>query len=234
MIYANYCRKRVIEMESYICFNGVSMSFQTKYQRVDLFKHLDLSIHQNEFIVILGRSGSGKSTILNLIAGFLRPTSGAICIDGNDINKLTESQVSGFRNQRIGYVFQFFNLIDQFNAIENVMVPLLIAGYSKRAARERASDLLSVVSLTERRTHFPFQLSGGEQQRVAIARALANNPEIILADEPTGNLDSSTSESILAQLDQIHKSGKTVIVVTHDTTIANYATRIINMKELSQ
>lgn len=220
-------------MKEIITFDRVSMSYQTKYQRVDLFNNLSLSFEQGEFAVILGPSGSGKTTLLNLIAGFVKPNSGEILVNGQDIAKLSEMEVCRYRNAHLGFIFQFFNLIYSLNAEENVLVPLLLSGVNKNEAEQRASELLERVGMLQRKRHYPSELSGGEQQRVAIARALANSPEIILADEPTGNLDKKTGETILELLCEIHQEGKTLIVVTHDTRIAKLATRVYDMEKLT-
>jgi putative ABC transport system ATP-binding protein len=220
-------------MNDYIIqLKDIDLSYKTKYQVVELFKHINLNVRSNEYLVITGKSGSGKSSILNLVSGFLYPTNGSIEVDGKNINQFNQKELSEYRNKKIGYVFQFFNLIYQFTVLENVMVPLLIRGISKQEAKEEALKLLEQVELENRSKHFPNELSGGEQQRVAIARALANNPDIILADEPTGNLDATTGNSILNILDHIHTQGKTVLLVTHDEDVARRATRVLQMKDI--
>lgn len=219
-------------MKEIITFKNVSMSFQTKYQRVDLFNNVNFQVNEGEFVVILGSSGSGKTTLLNLIAGFVKPTSGEIIAGGKNIASLNEKELCTYRNKLIGYVFQFFNLIYAFNAEENVSVPLILADVEKGERKEIVTSLLDRMNILERRKHYPMELSGGEQQRVAIARALANRPKIILADEPTGNLDEKTGDKILEILKEIHQEGKTVIVVTHDTKIAKLGDKVIDMKEL--
>lgn len=219
-------------MGKYIELENIELTYQSKYQRVDLFHNLNLSFEDNEYAVILGRSGSGKSSILNLIAGVLTPTNGKIMIQNKDISKYNDKQMNEYRNAKLGYIFQFFNLINQFTVLENIMVPLLISGLNKKEAKKNAIELLKQVELEDRKNHFPYELSGGEQQRVCIARALANNPDIILADEPTGNLDIETGKTILKLLDNIHKQGKTVILVTHNVDIAECATKVVKMEEL--
>lgn len=220
-------------MEPLVQFDQVTMAYTTKFQRIDLFTCLDLTIHKEELAVVLGPSGSGKTTFLNLIAGFVKPVSGSIYVKGKDIARFGEAEVCRYRNRHLGFVFQFFNLIHQFNAADNVLVPLLLAGEGKTKAEQRVSQLLEQVGMTHRRKHYPWELSGGEQQRVAIARALANSPDIILADEPTGNLDKKTGSTILDLLSEIHKEGKTIIVVTHDARIVNQATRVYDMEALT-
>lgn len=218
--------------DNLVKLENVKVEYNTKYQKVSIFDNLNLSVQKNDYLVVMGKSGSGKSTILNIISGFLLPQSGKVLVEGDDILEYSPSQINNFRNKKIGYIFQSFNLIYQLSVVENVMVPMLISGENKKKAKERATSLLSKVGLSDRLDHFPNQLSGGEQQRVGIARALANNPDIIIADEPTGNLDAATGNSVLDILDEIHNQGKTIILVTHDEDIVNRATRVINMKDL--
>lgn len=220
-------------MSEVIKLQKIELTYKTKYETVYLFHDLNLSFEQNSYTVILGKSGSGKSSILNLISGFLSPSSGQVLVENVNISDYKGSKLSEYRNQKIGYIFQSFNLIMQFTVIENVMAPLLIRGLKKSDAKKRAIELLEQVELKDRMNHFPNELSGGEQQRVAIARALANDPDIILADEPTGNLDEATGNIVLDLLDQIHKDGKTIILVTHNNEIVNRATEVIRMEELS-
>jgi len=219
-------------MEPLIQFNGVSMSYRAKHQRVDLFTGLNLNIQQGELAILLGPSGSGKTTLLNLIAGFVKPTSGAILVNGQNITQYDDFEVCRYRNHYLGYVFQFFNLIYAFNAADNVLVPLLLAGANKSKADQRVTELLEQVGMTHRRKHYPGELSGGEQQRIAIARALANSPEIILADEPTGNLDKKNGEIVLDLLHKINLSGKTVILSTHDHRLVSKASAVYDMTTL--
>lgn len=219
-------------MEPLIHFNGVSMSYRAKHQRVDLFTGLNLNIQQGELAILLGPSGSGKTTLLNLIAGFVKPTSGAILVNGQNITQYDDFEVCRYRNHCLGYVFQFFNLIYAFNAADNVLVPLLLAGANKSKADQRVTELLEQVGMTHRRKHYPGELSGGEQQRIAIARALANSPEIILADEPTGNLDKKNGEIVLDLLHKINLSGKTVILSTHDHRLVSKASSVYDMESL--
>lgn len=210
------------------------MSYQARHQRVDLFSGLNLNIQKGELTLLLGPSGSGKTTLLNLIAGFVKPTSGAILVNGHNIAQYGDFEVCRYRNRYIGYVFQFFNLIYAFNAADNVLVPLLLAGENKGRAEQRVTELLEQVGMNHRRKHYPWELSGGEQQRVAIARALANSPEIILADEPTGNLDRKTGEAVLELLYKIHQSGTTVILATHDHRMVSRASSVYDMEALRE
>jgi len=184
---------------------------------------VNLEIHDGEFVAIVGPSGSGKSTLLNMIGCLDKPTSGAVFIDGVDTAWLTDNELAEIRRKKIGFVFQQFNLVHTLNALENVALPLFFAGMKRELRLKRAKELLVNMELEHRMYHKPSELSGGEQQRVAIARALANNPEIIIGDEPTGNIDSATGHAIMAILEGLNKEGRTIIVVTHDADIAAHA-----------
>jgi putative ABC transport system ATP-binding protein len=188
-------------------------------------------IRKNEFVAIMGPSGSGKSTLMNVLGCLDTPTSGNYFLNGEDVSKMDDNNLAEIRNRQIGFVFQTFNLLPRSTALENVMLPLIYAGMSKAQRIEKASKVMEEVKLTDRITHKPNELSGGQRQRVAIARALVNNPAIILADEPTGNLDSKTSIEILGLLEEIHKIGNTVIVVTHEEDIAKHCHRIIRLMD---
>src|SRR5438105_4922216 len=201
---------------------GVSKTVMSGGRPLTILHSLDLMIRSGQFLAILGPSGSGKSTLLGLVAGLDEPSSGEILIDDVDITKLGEDALAKLRGEKIGFVFQFFHLIPSLTAFENVAVPMEIAG--SRGARERAQHLLDEVGLTGRAHHYPSQLSGGEQQRVALARALANNPPILLADEPTGNLDSANGRHIMVLVRDVHRSrGTTIVLVTHDAELAALA-----------
>ena len=219
-------------MNEMINIQNITMSYQGQHQRVDLLNDTNLIINKGEFVVIFGPSGSGKTTILNLIAGFVKPNVGEVKVGNKNIASFNEKEMCKYRNEEIGYIFQFFNLLQNFTSEENVSVPLLLSGMSKEDMNRKVNTLLEKVGVGQRKKHYPMEMSGGEQQRVAIARALANNPSIILADEPTGNLDEKTGETILDLLSDIHKEGKTLVIVTHDRRIAERATRIIEMSEL--
>jgi putative ABC transport system ATP-binding protein len=188
---------------------------------------LDLSIEQGEYVAIMGPSGSGKSTLLNVLGCLDRPTGGTYKLGGEDVSKLDDDELSKIRGSRIGFVFQSYNLIAQLNVVENIEVPLFYRGLSERDSAKRAKELAAMVGLGDRIKHRPSELSGGQQQRVAIARALANNPLIILADEPTGNLDSESGGEILNILGDLHKRGTTLIIVTHDAHVAERTERAI-------
>jgi len=198
---------------------GVSKTVESGGQPLTILHPLDLSIAQGEFLAIVGASGSGKSTLLGLLAGLDAPSTGQVLVDGVDITALTEDRLARLRGEKIGFVFQFFHLVPSLTAFENILVPMEIA--RRRDATARARQLLGEVGLVDRGHHYPSQLSGGEQQRVAIARALANDPPIVLADEPTGNLDSSTGRHILDLLLDVRRArGSTLVLVTHDASIA--------------
>jgi putative ABC transport system ATP-binding protein len=193
---------------------------------------VSLDINRGDFVTIMGPSGSGKSTLLNMIGCLDFPTKGKVILKGKDISKLSEDELSQLRGQIIGFIFQEFNLLPHLTAIENVMMPMLFQGESSQVRRKRAEELLLSVGLKERISHQPAELSGGERQRVAIARAFANNPEVVIADEPTGNLDSTTGKKIMEILKDFHqKEKKTIIVVTHDPNIASYSEKIFNIKD---
>ena len=200
-------------------------------RRVDVLKGITLNIEKGEFIAIMGPSGSGKSTLLNIIGCLDRPTSGAYLFEGVLISEKSDDELAGIRNGKIGFVFQSFNLIHKFTALKNVELPLVYAGARERQRRDAAVSLLEKVGLSGRADHKPPELSGGEQQRVAIARALANNPAIILADEPTGNLDSKSGSEIMDIFLALHKQGVTVVMVTHEPRLGAMAGRVVNIRD---
>jgi len=193
---------------------------------------VSFSVKKGEFLCIMGPSGSGKTTLLNIIGTLDKPTKGRVIVDGRDITRLRERELTEFRLRKIGFVFQFYNLIPVLTALENVELPMIFAGIPKKERKRRAEYLLRLVGLEDRMNHRPDELSGGEQQRVAIARALANNPSIILADEPTGELDTDTSRRVLDVFREVSRAeGVTVIIVTHDPVVAEYADRIIYLRD---
>jgi len=198
---------------------------------VEALRAVTLTIMKNEFVAIMGPSGSGKSTLMNVIGCLDTPTSGQYILNGEDVSKMDDNNLAEIRNKQIGFVFQTFNLLPRSTALENIMLPLIYAGISKTNRIEKAMKVAEDVKLTDRVTHKPNELSGGQRQRVAIARALVNDPAIILADEPTGNLDSKTSIEIMGVLEEIHKMGNTVILVTHEEDIALHAHRIIRLMD---
>ncbi len=192
---------------------------------------ISCTIRQGEFVAIMGPSGSGKSTVMHLLGCLDRPTSGQILLEGFDLAQATDNQLAEIRNARIGFVFQQFNLLPRESALRNVETPAIYAGMRRSERVRKAKSLLERVGLGDRLFHFPSQLSGGERQRVAIARALMNDPAIVLADEPTGNLDTKTGEEILALFENLHREGRTVVLVTHDRRVAQYASRILHMQD---
>ena len=198
---------------------------------VEALRSVSLTIMKNEFVAIMGPSGSGKSTLMNILGCLDTATSGSYVLNGEDVSKLDDNNLAEIRNRQIGFVFQTFNLLPRSTALENVVLPLIYAGITKAKRLEQAMKVMEEVKLTDRIAHKPNELSGGQRQRVAIARALVNNPAIILADEPTGNLDSKTSIEILGLLEEIHRMGNTVIVVTHEEDIALHAHRIIRLMD---
>ncbi len=198
---------------------------------VEALRSISLVMLKNEFVAIMGPSGSGKSTLMNIIGCLDTATSGSYFLNGQDVSRLDDNHLAEIRNREIGFVFQTFNLLPRSTALENVMLPLIYSGVTKAKRIERATAVLEEVKLSDRITHKPNELSGGQRQRVAMARALVNNPAIILADEPTGNLDSKTSIEILGLLEEIHRMGNTVIVVTHEEDIALHAHRIIRLMD---
>ncbi len=196
---------------------------------VRVLKDINLSVHPGEYVALMGPSGSGKSTLMNIIGALDVPTSGKYILNGREVEKLTDDQLAEVRNKEIGFVFQTFNLLPRLSALENVALPLIYAGVSKRERLERARRMLADVGLADRMDHKPNQLSGGQRQRVAIARALINNPSILLADEPTGNLDSQSSEDVMKLFDRLHGQGHTIILVTHEPDIAAHAKRLVRL-----
>lgn len=205
--------------------------FQLGNETINVLKGIDLQIKKGEYVALMGPSGSGKSTLMNLLGCLDTPTSGTYILNGNDVSKMHDDNLAEIRNKEIGFVFQTFNLLPRTTALDNVALPMIYAGYSKTERNERATEVLNQVNLSDRMDHQPNQLSGGQRQRVAIARALVNKPSIILADEPTGNLDSKTSIEIMNLFNDIHKNGNTVILVTHEEDIAKYAHRIIRLRD---
>lgn len=212
-----------------ISITDIAKHYKVGTQTVIALKSVTLSINKGEYVALMGPSGSGKSTLMNILGCLDTPTRGQYILNGTDVSKLDDNRLAEIRNKEIGFVFQTFNLLPRSSALENVMLPLVYAGFSKAKRMELAKKTLDDVSLTDRIEHKPNELSGGQRQRVAIARALVNHPSIILADEPTGNLDSKTSIEIMGLFEEIHKLGNTVIIVTHEESIAQHAHRIIRL-----
>lgn len=192
---------------------------------------VDVKINKGDFVVIIGPSGSGKSTMMNMVGALDLSTEGEIYLEGQDIEHLEESELAQIRGSKIGFVFQTFNLIPTLTAIENIALPMVFHGVEKEERIERAEKILAMVGLTDRKNHFPNELSGGQRQRVAIGRSLANNPDVILADEPTGNLDSKTGLEIMELFKELNKKGKTIILVTHDLNMVGYAQKVLKMRD---
>lgn len=209
----------------------IKRDFQLGSETINVLKGIDLQINKGEYVALMGPSGSGKSTLMNLLGCLDTPTSGTYILNGNDVSKMHDDDLAEIRNKEIGFVFQTFNLLPRTTALDNVALPMIYAGYSKSERTERAKEVLTQVGLSDRMDHQPNQLSGGQRQRVAVARALVNKPSIILADEPTGNLDSKTSIEIMKLFGDIHAAGNTVILVTHEEDIAAYAHRIIRLRD---
>jgi putative ABC transport system ATP-binding protein len=218
-------------MDEIIKLDTIIRNFPLGNQVVKVLKGIDLSINRNEYVALMGPSGSGKSTLMNLLGCLDTPTEGNYTLNGKNVSSLTDNELAEIRNKEIGFVFQTFNLLPRSTALENVSLPLVYAGMAAADRKARATEVLTQVGLADRMDHRPNQLSGGQRQRVAVARALVNNPSIILADEPTGNLDSKTSTEIMRLLEDIHKNGNTIILVTHEEEIAQHAKRIIRLRD---
>lgn len=216
-------------MQSLIEVNDLVKIYQVGKVEVEALRGLDLTIHKNEYVSIMGPSGSGKSTLMNIIGCLDTPTSGSYKLHGVNVEEMNDNQLAETRNREIGFVFQTFNLLPRASAFHNVELPLIYKGAPARERRERAADALTKVGLADRMNHKPSELSGGQRQRVAIARALVNDPSIILADEPTGNLDSKTGVEIMEIFNKIYELGNTIITVTHEEYIADYSQRIIRL-----
>ena len=218
-------------MQTIIEVKNLARHFKVGSELIKAIKKIDLSIQQNEFVALMGQSGSGKSTLMNILGCLDTPTDGSYTLNNHKVSELKDNDLAEIRNKEIGFVFQTFNLLPRSTALENVMLPLVYAGISNEDREKRALKALDKVGLADRVNHRPNELSGGQRQRVAVARALVNNPSIILADEPTGNLDSATSIEIMALFQEIHKNGNTVIIVTHEEDIAQYTHRIVRLKD---
>jgi len=217
--------------DSVILLREITRDFKLGGQTVHVLKGIDLDIKRGEYVALMGPSGSGKSTLMNLLGCLDTPTSGTYVLADRDVSRMGEQELAEVRNQGIGFVFQTFKLIPRQTALDNVALPLVYAGIGKEERLERAAEVLRSVGLGDRMHHQPNQLSGGQRQRVAIARALVNKPSLILADEPTGNLDSTTSDEILKLFDEIHAAGNTLVVVTHEEEVARHAKRVIRLRD---
>lgn len=209
----------------------ISRIYKMGSETIHALESIDIDINKGEYVAFMGPSGSGKSTLMNIIGCLDTPTAGTYILNNKNVSDMTENELAEIRNREIGFVFQTFNLLPRASAMDNVALPLVYAGYGKEAREEKAFDALDSVGLGDRTSHKPNELSGGQRQRVAIARALVNNPSIILADEPTGNLDSKTSYDIMDLFQELHDKGNTIIMVTHEDDIAHYAHRIVRLKD---
>lgn len=218
-------------MEPIIELNQIKKEYKIGTEEIHALSGVTLNVFKNEYVALMGPSGSGKSTLMNIIGCLDSPTSGEYILNNIAVAKMSDNELAEVRNKQIGFVFQTFNLLPRSTTLENVMLPLVYAGIEKSQREEMAKKVLKQVGLENRMSHKPNELSGGQRQRVAIARALVNNPAIILADEPTGNLDSKTSVEIMGLLEEIHKNGNTIILVTHEEDIALYAHRIVRLKD---
>ena len=218
-------------MSEVIAIKNLRKTFQLGTQFIEALKDVSLTINKNEYVALMGPSGSGKSTLMNILGCLDTPTSGSYRLNNTEVAKMSDDELAFVRNKEIGFVFQTFNLLPRLSSLENVALPLVYAGMSAKERKERAEHVMEQVGLQERMNHKPMELSGGQRQRVAIARALVNHPSIILADEPTGNLDTKTSYEIMGLFQDIHSKGNTVILVTHEEDIAKHARRIMGLRD---
>lgn len=218
-------KDKIIHLES------ISKNYKVGTQVVHALREVSLDIYRGEYVAIMGASGSGKSTLMNIVGCLDTPSSGKYVLNSRDVSRLSDNQLAEIRNEEIGFVFQVFNLLPRNSALENVMLPMVYSGIRKNERKNRATATLTDVGLADRMEHKPSELSGGQRQRVAIARALVNNPSILLADEPTGNLDSKISEEIMKLFAEIHRKGNTLVMVTHEMDIAQHAHRIVKLKD---
>ena len=218
-------------MNSVIHLDQIQKSYYMGKMELQVLKGISLDINRNEYVALMGPSGSGKSTLMNIIGCLDTPTAGTYILNGHDIGKTEDNKLAEIRNKEIGFVFQQFNLLPRLTALENVALPLVYAGMGKKIRTDKAKHVMDLVNLTDRSHHKPNELSGGQCQRVAIARALVNDPSIILADEPTGNLDTKTSYEIMEIFNKIHANGNTIVLVTHEEDIANHAHRIVRLRD---
>jgi putative ABC transport system ATP-binding protein len=218
-------------MQEIIRLTDIGRRYVMGMEEIHAIKSISVNINRNEYVALMGPSGSGKSTLMNIIGCLDTPSKGQYILNSTDVSRMNDEQLAEIRNKEIGFVFQTFNLLPRSTALENVALPLVYAGVSKSDRLDRANEMLRLVGLQDRVHHKPNELSGGQRQRVAVARALVNNPSIILADEPTGNLDTKTSYEIMALFEEIHENGNTIILVTHEEDIARHAHRIVRLRD---
>lgn len=226
-----FLNSKLIAMTKIIETHAISKRYVMGEEVIDALKDVTISVNKGEYVAFMGPSGSGKSTLMNIVGCLDTPSTGKYILNGQDVSEMSENELASVRNKEIGFVFQTFNLLPRQSALENVALPLIYAGYSKKERTEIAMKTLKGVGLDNRALHKPNELSGGQRQRVAVARALVNDPSILLADEPTGNLDTKTSYEIMDLFDQLHKKGNTIVMVTHEDDIAQYAHRIIRLRD---
>lgn len=220
-----------MEKKSLILMNDITKVYKMGKQELKVLDNVSIEVEKGEFVAVLGPSGSGKSTLMNILGCIDIPTSGEYILDGKNIKARSEDELASIRNRKIGFIFQKFNLLAKYSAVHNTEIPLILRGVRRKEARSRAVELLNLVGLGERLHHKPNELSGGQQQRVAIARALVGDPELLLADEPTGNLDSRSGQEIMDLFIRLHKEGNTIILITHDLNVAQKAERIIHVRD---
>jgi putative ABC transport system ATP-binding protein len=220
-----------LSLGTMLSLSGISKTYDMGAEQVHALRDVSLEIDTNEYLAVMGPSGSGKSTLMNLIGCLDVPTAGSYRLAGEDVAEMSESQLAEIRNRRVGFVFQTFNLLPRVNIVQNVELPLIYGGMSRTERRRRAEAAIEQVGLADRRKHRPGELSGGQRQRVAIARALVGEPALILADEPTGNLDSRTGNDIMTLFDELHARGQTIILVTHEDSIASHTSRVIRLRD---
>lgn len=219
------------KLSTVIRLRGIGKSYYIGTEEVPVLTHIDLDIEKGEFVSIMGPSGAGKSTLMNILGCLDRPTKGSYMLDGKEVANLNDSELAYTRNRKIGFVFQSFNLLPRLSALDNVILPMIYGNQYKDRRKERATAMLESVGLGDRIHHMPAEMSGGQRQRVAIARALINNPAIIMADEPTGNLDSKSTREVMEIFSRLHEDGKTIILVTHEMDVARYATRHVILSD---